>query len=126
MRIVNFNVNQVQYTLQSIVDESEVIGCILCSEEGLLIIDTFGYETIYNCETIAAMAASMINDHNYGYLPPDEIILNYIQQNEKIIIRKISCDKKNQQFLLISIVPIKMRYFRRQVNKLEKIIIKNL
>ncbi|MHA1268212.1 MAG: hypothetical protein ACTSPY_00375 [Candidatus Helarchaeota archaeon] len=126
MRIINFNVNKVQNTMQTIVDESEIIGCILCSEEGLLIFDTFEYNSIYNSETIAAMAASMMNEQNFGYILPDEIFLNYLSQNEKIIIRRVLCKKKGHEFLLISIVPIKMRYFRRQVNKLVKMISKNL
>ncbi|MHA1248383.1 MAG: hypothetical protein ACTSRP_00180 [Candidatus Helarchaeota archaeon] len=126
MKIVNFNINKVQDSINTVIEETDIIGCILCSEEGLLIIDTFGYDSIYNPEIIAAMAASMINDHNYGIIPPDEIVLHYSHQNEKVIIRKVQCKRKLQEFLLITIVPLKMRYYRRYVNKLIKIVIKNL
>ena len=126
MKIINFNVDKVQNQMQTLIDTTELSGSVLCSEEGLIIIDTFGYDsgTLYNTETISAMAASMISEHNYGYIPPDEIILSY--QNEKIVIKKIYCEKKNLEFLLIAIIPINMRYFRRFVNKLVKLVNKNI
>ena len=124
MKIINFNVDRVQRDMQSVVDNTNLIGSILCSQEGLIIIDTFGYNSIYNTETISAMAASMINEHNYGYIPPSGIILIY--DTEKIVIRNINCEKKNNEFLLISLIPVKMRYYKRHINKLENIILKNL
>ncbi|TFF88291.1 MAG: hypothetical protein EU548_09055 [Promethearchaeota archaeon] len=124
MRIINFNVNKVQREMNSIVNNSDIFGSILCSQEGLIIVDTFGYDSLYNTETISAMSASMIHEHNYGFIPPEEIILIY--NNEKIIIRNIFLEEKDQEFLLISIIPINMRYFRRKINTLEKIIKNNL
>ncbi|MBD3226623.1 MAG: hypothetical protein GF329_00410 [Candidatus Lokiarchaeota archaeon] len=124
MRIINFNVNEVQRGMNDIVENSDICGSILCSQEGLIIVDTFGYDSIYNTETISAMSASMIHEHNYGFIPPEEIILIY--NNEKIVIRNIFLEEKDQEFLLISIIPINMRYFKRKVNKLEKIIKDNL
>jgi hypothetical protein len=124
MKIINFNVDIVQKGMQSVVDNTNLIGSILCSQEGLIIVDTFGFNSIYNTETISAMAASMINEHNYGYIPPIGIILIY--ETEKIVIRNINCENKNNEFLLISLIPEKMRYYKRHINKLENIILKNL
>jgi len=124
MKIINYNVDKVQKQMDLIVQDSEIIGSILCSEEGLIIIDTFNYNSIYNSETIAAMAASMMFSHTFGFIPPNEIILTY--DNEKVIIRKVFSKKKNLEFLLITIVPSKLRYFRRHINKLAKIIQKNI
>ena len=124
MKITNFNVDRVYNEMQLIVEKTKIFGSILCSEEGLIIIDTFNNNSIYNTETISAMAASMISEHNYGYIPPQEIILSY--ENDKIVIRKILSPKKHLDLILISIVPHDLRYYRRYVNKIIKIINKNI
>ncbi|MFX0135703.1 MAG: roadblock/LC7 domain-containing protein [Candidatus Hodarchaeota archaeon] len=86
-------------------------GCILCSEEGLVVISTKDGENEIEFDSLAAMGATILSIMN------DQIFLDIIvtYENKKVFIRKIEGDICN--FIFINIFEYNKRYFRRDVNK---------
>jgi len=120
--LLKVNVKKLQSELEKIRDENGLLGNILSSEEGLVILDTLQSE-VYDSTVISAMAASLITEDHLGFSSPKEIILSY--DGEKIVINKFNIPKKDIDLLLISIIPQKLRYFKRCLNKSIKVVTKN-
>jgi len=117
--LIKINIGKLQSELERIKDENGLLGNILSSEEGLVIIDSID-SNYYDATLISAMAASLITENHFGFSHPNEIVLTY--DNERIIINKFYLKKKDIQLLLISIIPLNMRYFKRCLNKSMKLV----
>ena len=122
--LLKLNVVNLQTELERLTDDCGLVGNILTSEDGLVIIEAVNPDFHYDSTLISAMAASLISENHFGFSNPNEIILNY--DIERIIINRLTVKKKDLNLLLISITPLKMRYFKRFLKKSIKLINKML
>ena len=109
--------------LNKIKEEDGLIGCILSSAEGLVIVEALG-DMGYDSTLISAMAANMIMGDNLGYLMPNEMILIY--EKEKIAIKRFEISNKNLDLIIILLMSRKKRYFRNSIRRALKIVRKAL
>ena len=109
--------------LNKIKEEDGLIGCILSSAEGLVIVEALG-DVGYDSTLISAMAANMIMGDNLGYLMPNEMILIY--EKEKIAIKRFEISNKNLDLIIILLMSRKKRYFRNSIRRALKIVRKAL
>ena len=109
--------------LNKIKEEDGLIGCILSSAEGLVIVEALG-DMGYDSTLISAMAANMIIGDNLGYLMPNEMILIY--EKEKIAIKRFEISNKNLDLIIILLMSSKKRYFRNSIRRALKIVRKAL
>jgi len=109
--------------LNKIKEEDGLIGCILSSAEGLVIVEALG-DMGYDSTLISAMAANMIMGDNLGYLMPNEMILIY--EKEKIAIKRFEISNKNLDLIIILLMSSKKRYFRNSIRRALKIVRKAL
>jgi len=109
--------------LNKIKEEDGLIGCILSSAEGLVIVEALG-DMGYDSTLISAMAANMIIGDNLGYLMPNEMILIY--EKEKIAIKRFEISNKNLDLIIILLMSRKKRYFRNSIRRALKIVRKAL
>lgn len=86
-------------------------GCILCSEEGLVVISTKINDNKVDFDSLAAMAATLLN------IMEEQILLDVIisYENRKVLLRKIIGDTCN--LIFVNIFAYNKRYFRREINK---------
>ncbi len=113
--------DQKLFALQQMVDhiteDSGFYGTIISSEEGLIIINSNHLDSKIEIEPLAAKAASIFNDYEIISENPEDIIITYT--NKKIFIRKLSpLNNSENSILLIAIMPLNMRYYRRKINKI--------
>lgn len=116
--MLKLNVVSLQTELEKLCSQSGLIGHILCPNDGLVIIESLNSDFKYEPALILAMAASLISENHFDFSNSSEIILNY--DFERIIINRLNVKKKNLNLVLISITPLKTRYFKWYLKKFIK------
>lgn len=116
----NYKIDKLKEYLEDLNTKNGNKGCILCSEEGLVVISTKNGNNELDFDSLAAMGATLLSIMN------DQIFLDVIitYENKKVFIRKIDGEICN--FIFINIFETNKRYFRRDVNKTIKKISKLL
>ena len=108
-----------QQILDEVTEDSGFYGSVVSSEEGLVVISSNLMDPKVEVESLAAKAASIINEKGVLSDYPDCVTIGY--PNKKIFIQKISLTENSENsVLLIAILPSSLRYYKRKINKIAK------
>jgi len=107
----NEKIDRIKECLENLNSKKGINGCILCSEEGLVVISTKNNYKEDDFDSLAAMAATLLDIMNYEIL--SDIVISY--DKRKIFLKKINGDICN--LIFINVIASNQRYFKREVNK---------
>ncbi|MHA1298137.1 MAG: roadblock/LC7 domain-containing protein [Candidatus Helarchaeota archaeon] len=110
----NDKIDEIKKCLEDLNRKNGNLGCILCSEEGLVVISTKNGDNDTDFDTLAALGATLLDVLNEQVF--NDIIISY--ENKKIFVRRIIGEICN--LIFINILNCNKRYFRRDVNKTVK------
>ena len=107
----NDKIDEIKKCLEELNKKNGNKGCILCSEEGLVVISTKNGEKNNDFDSLAAMSANLLEIINEQVLL--DVLVSY--NNKKVFLRKINGTICN--LIFINIFANDKRYFRREINK---------
>ena len=110
----NDKIDKIKKCLEDLNAKTENKGCVLCSEEGLVVISAKNGDIETDFDALAAMGASLLDMMNDRILL--DVLISY--ENRKVFVRKIEGDICN--LIFINIFAGHKRYFRREVNNTVK------